>query len=165
MRKVLALAMVSLLLPGAAVAENLNFSPRAVNDCLEGGGWRDCIGTAAQACMEDTEGGYSTPGMAACLDAERAWWDGLLNTAYGELRERARTIDAEEPIPGMAPRPSDETALRDMQRAWIAWRDASCTFEAQQWWGGTGASGVYVGCLMRLTGEQALHLRSLLAEG
>lgn len=115
--------------------------------------------------MEETEGGYTTPGMAGCLDAEREYWDGELNAAYGELRARAQQFDADPPIEGLPPRPSSVDALRDMQRAWIAFRDASCRYEQLQWWGGTGASGAYTGCLMRLTGEQALTLRSYLAEG
>lgn len=115
--------------------------------------------------MEATEGGYSTPVMAGCLDAEREYWDAQLNAAYGDLRARAQQFDADPPIDGMPPRPSSMDALRDMQRAWIAYRDASCRYEELQWWGGTGASGANIGCQMRLTGEQALTLRSYLAEG
>ena len=163
MRVLLALGLAALAFPAAA--EGLKFSPRAVETCIAQGGWRDCIGTAANACMEETEGGYTTPGMAGCLDAEREYWDGELNAAYGELRARAQQFDADPPIEGLPPRPSSVDALRDMQRAWIAFRDASCRYEQLQWWGGTGASGAYTGCLMRLTGEQALTLRSYLAEG
>jgi len=163
MRILMALGLVALAFPAAA--EGLKFSPRAVETCLEQGGGNECIGLAAQACMEETEGGYSTPVIGGCLDAERAFWDDLLNTAYGELRVRSQEIDAQEPYEGLPPRPSDIDALRDMQRAWIAYRDASCRYEELQWWGGTGASGAYIGCLMRMTGEQTLTLRSYLAEG
>jgi uncharacterized protein YecT (DUF1311 family) len=40
-------------------------------------------------------------------------------------------------------------ALRDMQRAWIAYRDASCDYERAQWGGGTGGGPATAGCLMR----------------
>ncbi|KPQ06545.1 MAG: hypothetical protein HLUCCA12_09685 [Rhodobacteraceae bacterium HLUCCA12] len=152
-------------MPLGAVAEGLKFSPRSVESCLDQGGWRDCIGAAANACMEATEGGYATPVIAGCLSAEHEWWDSELNARYSELQDRARDIDAEPAIEGMPPRPSEAEALREMQRAWIAYRDATCRYEELQWWGGTGASGAYIGCLMRLTGEQALTLRSYLAEG
>lgn len=157
------LALAALAFP--AGAEGLNFSPRAVETCLEAGGGRECIAASAEACMEATEGGYSTAGMNGCLAAAHEWWDGELNARYAELQARARDIDAQEPIEGMRPRPSDVQALRDMQRAWIAFRDASCQYDALQWFGGTGASTTYLACLMRMTGEQALTLRRLLGEG
>lgn len=163
MRICLALGFVALAFPAAA--EGLKFSPRVVETCLEQDGWRDCIGSAAQACMEESESGYTTPGIQGCLSAEYEWWDAELNARYRELQAHAQIVDAEAPIEGLPPRPSDADALRDMQRAWIAYRDATCRYEELQWWGGTGASGAYVGCLMRLTGEQALTLRSYLAEG
>ncbi|MFT5363966.1 MAG: hypothetical protein ACI9VX_001592 [Dinoroseobacter sp.] len=45
-----------------------------------------------------------------------------------------------------------------MQRAWIEYRDATCSYEAAQWGGGTGAGPAFAGCLTRLTAEQALYL-------
>ena len=157
------LALSALALP--AGAGGLDFSPRAVAACLEAGGGRDCIGASAEACMEATEGGYSTVVMNGCLAAEHEWWDAELNARYGELQARARRIDAQPQPEGMPPRPSDAQALRDMQRAWIAFRDAGCQYDALQWFGGTGASTAYLACQMRMTGEQALTLRGLLGEG
>lgn len=162
-RFVLSVALLALAAP--ASAEGLKFSAQAVQTCLDDGGWQNCVGVAASACMEASQGGYSTPVMAGCMDAEREYWDGQLNVAYGDLRARAQLFDADPPIDGLPPRPSDTDALRDMQRAWIAYRDATCRYEELQWWGGSGASGAYIGCLMRLTGEQTLTLRSYLAEG
>jgi len=150
---------------GPAAAQELKFNPSFTEACLADFGWTECIGLAAQRCMEFTVGGYSTPVTNACLSAEHDWWDGVLNARYADLQDRARVIDSQPMTPGMPPRPSDAEALRDMQRAWIAFRDATCRFEELQWWGGTGASGAYLGCLMRMTGEQALMLQSYLAEG
>ena len=48
--------------------------------------------------------------------------------------------------------------LRDMQRAWIAWRDATCAFEAGEYAGGTLAGTVATGCMMQRTGDQVLWL-------
>ena len=50
-----------------------------------------------------------------------------------------------------------------MQRAWIGYRDAACAYEASQWGGGTGAGPAAVGCMMTLTGRQALALEEKLA--
>ncbi|MCR8826447.1 lysozyme inhibitor LprI family protein [Pseudosulfitobacter koreensis] len=111
-----------------------------------------CIGASANACMEDTPGGYSTYAMSGCLDRELQYWDGLLNENYSGAMTRAR--EADEYMDG---KPS-ETALRDMQRAWITFRDATCDYERALWGGGTGGGPATVGCLMRLTGTQALYL-------
>ena len=60
---------------------------------------------------------------------------------------------------------SGVTLLRDMQRAWMAYRDATCGYEGFQWYGGTGATGAYLGCNLRLTGQQVLFLWSMMASG
>ena len=166
------LALVLSLLAAPAAAQSvkddgrLRFDGGLIQSCLDGGGWRDCIGVAANACIEATPGGYSTVGMTGCTMAEEAWWDARLNAEYRALMAREEQGDADwQPIPGLLPRPSGAEALRTAQRAWIAWRDATCTYEELQWWGGTGASGAGAGCRMRLTAEQVLMLMSYQAEG
>lgn len=145
-----------------AMAQGLNYSDEATEACLaqvdEGGDPRSCIGRSADLCMETSEGGYSTVGMGGCLDRERAYWDGVLNARYGDMRARAADFDAAGGPGGT------ETALRDMQRAWIDFRDATCAFEASQWGGGTGAGPAALSCLMRMTGEQALYLDTAWSE-
>ena len=47
-----------------------------------------------------------------------------------------------------------------MRRAWIAFRDAACNYEATRWGGGTGAGPAAADCVMKLTARQALHLRA-----
>jgi uncharacterized protein YecT (DUF1311 family) len=144
----------------------LRFDGDLIQSCLDGGGWRDCIGIAAQSCMEATPGGASNVVMTGCLAREAEWWDTRLNAEYRALMARERASDSEwQPIPGLMPRPSGAEALRTAQRAWIAWRDATCTYEELQWWGGTGASGAALGCDLRLTAEQVLALMSYQAEG
>lgn len=133
-------------------AQNLNFSDRPTRTCLAANDTTHakigCIGLAANACMEATPGGGSTVGMAGCLDAELQYWDGRLNRIYGRLRDRERGTGT-----------ADE--LLAMQRSWITFRDNRCGYEAAQWGGGTGAGPAYAACLMQMTGEQALFLRSM----
>ena len=45
-----------------------------------------------------------------------------------------------------------------MQRSWIAFRDAACSYEASRWGGGSGAGPAATGCVMQLTARQALRL-------
>lgn len=149
------------LVPFAATAQmGVSFNPTMITACLADGHGRDCIGRGADACTMTTPGGGSNIGYGACIEAERAWWDTQLNEVYQMRMVQARAIDREAPIPGLRPRPSDEAALRTMQRAWITFRDATCTFEELQWWGGTGMGSAGNACRMRLTAEQTLYLRS-----
>ena len=162
----LALTLATPLAAQSKDQGGLRFDPGPTQACLDGGGWRDCIGVAMQACIDATPGGNSTVGMAGCANAEAEWWDARLNAEYQALMTRERAADDEwMPIPGQAPRPSGAESLRAAQRAWIAWRDATCAYEELQWWGGTGASGAGAGCRLYLTGEQVLRLMSWQAEG
>jgi uncharacterized protein YecT (DUF1311 family) len=161
-----ALALAPLAAPAQSKGDGLRFDGALIQACLDAGGWRDCIGVATNACIGATPGGSSTVSMTGCTQAEAAWWDARLNAEYRALMDRERQGDADwQPIPGMLPRPSGEEALRTMQRTWIAYRDATCTYEELQWWGGTGASGAAAGCRLRLTAEQVLALISYQAEG
>jgi uncharacterized protein YecT (DUF1311 family) len=152
-------ALVALLASPLA-AQDLSFRIDPTETCLwdsgHAGEKRACIGLAANACMEQP-GGSSTVGMGFCLDQELGYWDGMLNDAYGQLMQAMRAADDGLP----AHLAIQASSLRDMQRAWIPYRDARCSHEAALWQGGTGASPAYLNCLMQETGEQALYLGAL----
>lgn len=116
----------------------------------------ECVGRAAQACMM-TPGGDTTIGMIDCLDGERGYWDARLNAAYAERLTAAGDQDRELRDRGSAAA-SIEDRLRDMQRTWIAFRDAACLYEQSQWMGGTGGGPATMACHMQETARQALKL-------
>lgn len=103
----------------------------------------DCIGAASGPCMEEP-GGYSTVGMSQCLARETDWWDGELNARYARLRDG---LDEESAL-----------ALKDAQRAWIAWRDSKCEFEYIYWREGTIRSTYYGACMLDVTAARAIDL-------
>ncbi|MGB0901394.1 lysozyme inhibitor LprI family protein [Halocynthiibacter sp.] len=115
----------------------------------------DCVGVSANACME-TPGGASTVGMGFCLQAEHQMWDALLNEAYTNLRTRLAENDANTDEGA----PNQVDALRDMQRAWITYRDANCAFERSLWGNGSGAGMAQLACLMNETAQQYFVLAS-----
>jgi uncharacterized protein YecT (DUF1311 family) len=159
MRPVIA-AYLALALPAAA--QELAFDPTPAEACFAAGGAGDCIGQAATVCSEQP-GGYTTVGLGFCLGAERDWWDARLNEVYAALMAREKKIDAEmEEIGATVPRIAP--SLRDMQRAWIAFRDASCAYEYSKWGGGSGGGPAHAACAMRLTAEQTVALKSRLDE-
>ncbi|MFV2034695.1 MAG: lysozyme inhibitor LprI family protein, partial [Halocynthiibacter sp.] len=152
------------LLPASlARAQELMFSSAIAETCLadpgvtDRGDFTSCIGIAAEACMEATEGGWSTIGMNACMAAERVYWDDKLNAMYRTLLKSDAAEDAEAVRIGLTV-PARAPALRDMQRAWITYRDERCEYVGTQWAGGTGASSATINCLMVQTGEQAIYL-------
>jgi uncharacterized protein YecT (DUF1311 family) len=164
MRCLLLLAGLALAAPVMAQPD-LPFSPAETEACLlraEGPSRAVCVGLSAAACI-DTPDGYTTVGMSICLGKEFDYWDGRLNAAYQALLAEDGRVDAEMADLGSAAEPM-VPALREMQHAWIAFRDASCAYERTQWGGGTGGGPASVDCAMRLTAAQALVLEDRLAE-
>ena len=150
---------------GAAFAQDIRFTPEATETCLsseEGGHRISCPGLSAEACINATSDAYTTVGMSACFHLERDYWDARLNAAYGRLMANETAIDADAKTYGYSAPPRAEP-LRDMQRAWIAYRDAACGYIAATWGGGTGTGPAYAECLMRRTAEQTLLLEDRLA--
>ncbi|MDU8945856.1 lysozyme inhibitor LprI family protein [Rhodophyticola sp. MJ-SS7] len=145
-----------------ANAQDLTFSQEPTLACLDAGGSEECIGRAADVCI-DTPDGYTTVGMGFCFDAERQVWDARLNAAYQALLVREAAAEEEMRRIG-ATVPPTVAPLREMQRAWIPFRDAACHYERAQWGGGTGQGPATAACLMQETGRQALRLEARLAE-
>jgi uncharacterized protein YecT (DUF1311 family) len=99
--------------------------------------------------------------MNACaaLDFERA--DAELNAEYRAAIADARRTDR-SPDNGRAPgddRPGEEATLREAQRAWVVFRDATCRLEGYGERGGSIEPMVYDGCRARLTRERTAQLR------
>lgn len=160
---------VVVLCAGSLMAQEATtpeFDGSLLDACLENaslraedGGEKDaesCINVAAKACME-TEGGYSTAGMNYCVGEELKVWDSYLNSAYSELIATVKEAD-ESYSDKSAPPPNRVDLLKNMQNSWIAFRDATCSFEQAEFYGGTMASNILIGCLHDLTAKQALAL-------
>ena len=96
--------------------------------------------------------------MNACADIDFQRADAELNRVYRDSiaaerqadRELDRTYDHG---------PSNESILRDAQRAWVAFRDAQCIHEANgEARGGSMEPMVYSICQARLTRERIAQL-------
>ena len=115
---------VTALCFSATASQAQNRQPTAreiklVHDCAEkhtddGKGEEQCaFRLVADPCIK-AEGG-SNLGTADCYRIEAVIWDKLLNENYKELMA---VIDEKE----------DQDKLKEMQRAWIAYRDTTCDF-------------------------------------
>lgn len=122
----------------------------------------DCVGKAARVCFT-SPGGDTTIGMIECLGAENAFWEARLTAAYAARMEESLRADDEMARHGSSSASLAE-ALREMQRAWIAYRDATCLHEQAQWRGGTGGGPATMACHMHETARQALRLEGWWAE-
>jgi len=105
---------------------------------------RQCLFTLVAEPCQNEEGGQSTFGMARCFNIEAKIWDALLNDNYKALREG---LDAKQ-----------AAKLRDMQRAWVASRDATCSFYDAKIQG-TMAIPMAAACGARETAQRALLLK------
>jgi len=99
----------------------------------------------------------------AAQDAERA--DAELNIVYRSSIERARAADREYagvadgaggPSDGL---PGEEATLREAQRAWVTFRDASCRLESFEARGGSMQPMIDGGCRASMTRARAAELR------
>ncbi len=162
MRALICLAFLAV----PAAAQELPFSPEATEACLEvaedRGAREACIGRSAEACYS-REGVYSNYAVGICYGAEADYWDVRLNTAYLALIRAETDMLAEMNKIG-ATVPDTVTAMREMQRAWIPFRDAACWYEYSTWGGGSGGGPANAECLMHQTGRQALVLEARLEE-
>ncbi len=98
----------------------------------------------AEPCME-TEGGYSTFGMADCHRIEAKIWDRILNENFRELLADIKDKEREK-------------KLREMQRAWIVSRDRTCEFYDREIHG-SQAIPMAAACMARETARRAILLK------
>ncbi len=121
----------------------------AIRDCATK--YRDDLDAGEQQCLFKlvadpcigVPGSLAEAATAACYDVEGAIWDQLLNDNYatllGELDEK-QTRQA-----------------RAMQRAWIAYRDATCQFYDDKIRGSMSIM-MHAACVTRQTARQAMLL-------
>ena len=124
---------------------------KLVRDCAakhpdDGKGEEECaFKLVADPCIEKNG---SNLGTADCYRIETVIWDAILNDNYKELM--AALDDKEQ-----------AQKLKDMQRAWIAFRDTTCDF---YWFKIRGSMSVPMtaACQLRETARRALLLAFLL---
>ncbi|HGA2316845.1 TPA: lysozyme inhibitor LprI family protein [Pseudomonas putida] len=102
---------------------------------------------AYSQCMDKAS---STVAMSSCIQRETQLQDQRLNRVYKQLMSKLQTVP--------------QKSLRDVQRQWIAYRDANCTFHVQAS-GGTLAQLEGGMCVLDMTRERAAELERVLSPG
>ena len=120
-----------------------SWSPAPLDQCLAETQERQdlpgCAGEAASACFESDASSGSDADMRFCVAQELMVWEAMLAEAFEGARTHARTWDAPERV----------VMVDEMQAAWEAYRDATCTHRVLRWTGGEPGNGYE---------EQACHL-------
>jgi uncharacterized protein YecT (DUF1311 family) len=93
------------------------------------------------------QSGGVTAEMLECSSNELRRQDSLLNEAYSQA---IAALNAPQ-----------KNLLREAQRAWIAYRDTTCSFMAKLGDRGTMASLIDSGCFLQTTAERARWLKQL----
>lgn len=106
-------------------------------------GLRKSYGT----CMERSGG--VTSAMQECISGEHTHQDRRLNTAY----QSAQTKLSQQ----------RRNQLRDVQRKWIAYRDADCALRADPG-GGSASQMTENSCVLDKTAQRAVELEALLSQ-
>jgi len=107
-------------------------------------GERRCLFALVADPCSKSKAGQTGHGSAECFRIEQEIWDELLNENFRALRE---ALDDEQ-----------KEKLRDMQRAWIAYRNTTCEFYYHKIQG-TMATSMTAACLARETARRALLLK------
>jgi len=102
---------------------------------------------AYSQCMDKAS---STVAMSSCIQAETQLQDQRLNRVYKQLTSKLES--------------GPQKSLRDVQRQWIAYRDANCKFHVQAS-GGTLAQLEGGMCVLDMTRERAAELERILSPG
>jgi uncharacterized protein YecT (DUF1311 family) len=117
---------------------------RLIRDCVEQKSenhkGEQCIGLVASRCLKKP-GGEANLNRADCYRIEQEIWDAVLNETYRELQG-----DLDE---------DQKTKALDMQRAWIASRDATCEFYYHKIQGSMSVP-MTASCLLTETARRAL---------
>lgn len=105
-----------------------------------------CIGSSSDTCVARPEN-QNTAGMEICNLNEMRAWDSLLNTYYQILRKDGSF-----------------RGLREIQRAWISYRDLKCDLFDVVYEGGSLARVLRADCMRQETARRVLDLYPFVVE-
>ncbi len=99
--------------------------------------------------------------MNFCSDKDFRAADAKLNATYKKVLAHIAESDLEPPYDAA----SWEKAMRESQRAWVAFRDADCKgVVPMEWSGGTGTGSAVAGCMTEKTNTRTQELEERYGE-
>jgi len=110
------------------------------------------LGFSTLAVSQDDEAKCccTTYDMSVCFSRIHKQVDAALNTTYqGALKAVTASYT-----------PQDVQNLKEAERTWMAYRDATCKAEYGLWGGGSGGPNARIICLIRLTRQRTAELEN-----
>lgn len=105
----------------------------------------------------DCDKATNTFELNACSEQQLAKADDELNAVYAKVIKHITENAGEKPYDEKSWR----EALKNSQRAWIAFRDADCKgLVPMSWTGGTATSGEVLGCMIDMTVARTKDLQN-----
>lgn len=120
-----------------------------------------CVGAMREQCRNSPLV-HSEELSGYCAELELKEWDQLLNGAYGRLLSKLKTYDQMDGRVEDLVHTSRVGNLRNMQRAWIDYRDDKCDFVRAITGTHLAAAIAYIECQAEETARQYLYLNSWL---
>ncbi len=156
MKQLLSILFIAFAAPAAA--QDFSIDPHLIDRCLAINDETPmrCVGRQADEC-EQRNGGGADMVISACQAAEAEVWDDILNRTYARVLEHAKAREGWD-IGYEQGQLTD--AVREMQHAWIAYRDATCGHAlARAMPFGSGAGPAESECQLRETARQVFQLQ------
>ncbi|HEX2843245.1 lysozyme inhibitor LprI family protein [Hyphomicrobium sp.] len=123
-----------------------------------------CLSLSASALADDPidcTDPSTTYEMNFCSDKSFNEADAKLNATYKKVLAHIAASDLEPPYDPA----SWEKAMRESQRAWVAFRDADCKGAVpMEWSGGTGTGSAVAGCMTEKTNARIKELEERYGE-
>ncbi len=104
-----------------------------------------CIGTVSSVCQEKITGDENK-GLASCNGRETAVWQQIMESRVAAYIKEAKPNEAE--------------AMKKVQAAWTAYRDARCNYAAIDNTDAAAAAALTSACMLEQTASQALWIDS-----
>ena len=105
----------------------------------------------ANSCADAT----TTIAMRECLDKAYTSADAALNAVWKQVIAGVGGADHMPPNE----RKAWKDELLESQRAWIQFKEHDCDAVGFEWWGGSGAGGAILSCLLEHTEARTKDLR------
>lgn len=119
-----------------------------------------CVPEAAEACLQTIPGygkiGADPAAITECIAPVAAWWDHKATAEYE--RVLAAYLEMEGGNGGVQMAPDRSEALKALQAAWLAYRDAKCANEVAGFGIGAGAPMAAESCRLWESAEHAVYL-------
>jgi len=105
----------------------------------------------------DCSNARNTVEINACAETDYKAADDALNDVYRKVLAHIADSAGEAPYD----RASWEKAMREAQRAWVAFRDSDCKGAVpMEWSGGTGTTAAVLGCMTEKTAARTSDLKA-----